>query len=104
MQAFEPYYAVIFTSLLADDHEGYKEMATQMEQLAAQQQGYLGFESARDGLGISISYWKSLSDIRNWKHHSEHLLAQRYGKQKWYKYYKVRVCKVEKEYEFGGDE
>ena len=96
-----PYYAVIFTSLLHDEHEGYVAMAEQMDALAKMQEGYLGFESARNELGISISYWTSLESIKNWKEQTDHLIAQQLGRSSWYRYYKVRICKVEREYEFG---
>ncbi|MBS1611925.1 MAG: antibiotic biosynthesis monooxygenase [Bacteroidetes bacterium] len=93
-----PYYAVIFTSTRTADDQGYADMSTRMVELAQQQPGYLGHESARDGIGITVSYWQSLEDIRNWKMNAAHLLAQQYGKQKWYSTYKVRICKVEREY------
>lgn len=97
----KPYYAVIFTSLLTNDTEGYNEMADKMQSLAKQQPGYLGFESAREELGVTISYWASLEDIKNWKKDIEHLQAQQLGREKWYRWYKTRICKVEREYEFG---
>ncbi len=99
---FEPYYAVIFTSVLHAETPGYSEMAALMEELANMQKGYLGFESARSDTGISVSYWKTMKDIRAWKQQSDHLIAQQTGIQNWYQYYKVRVCKVEREYEFTG--
>ena len=98
----QPYYAVIFTNIRTDADDGYAEMAEAMENLAKQQPGYLGFESARDGLGIAVSYWESLEAIAAWKAVSEHQLAQRFGREKWYSWYKVRICRVEREYEFGG--
>lgn len=96
----KPYYAVIFTNRQTDVLEGYDEMADAMEQLAKKQPGYIGFESARSELGIAISYWKTLEDIKNWKANLDHLGAQSQGKNKWYAWYKVRICKVEREYEF----
>jgi heme-degrading monooxygenase HmoA len=96
----KPYYAVIFTNKQTKDIEGYSEMADTMESLAKKQPGYLGFESARNELGIAISYWKTLDDIKNWKTTLDHLEAQVSGKNKWYSWYKVRICKVEREYEF----
>jgi heme-degrading monooxygenase HmoA len=69
-----------------------------MVELAAQQPGYLGHESARDGLGITISYWENLEAIRHWKQQSEHLIAQQNGREKWYEAYKTRICKVERDY------
>ncbi len=95
-----PYYAVIFTSLQSSNTDGYQEMATKMEALACQQEGFLGIESARSKVGITVSYWQNLEAIKNWKAHSEHLFAQQKGKTKWYNWYHVRICKVEHEYEF----
>lgn len=60
-----PYYAVIFTSLRSQgDDEGYQTMATRMLELAQQQPGFLGVESARDAVGITVSYWDSLDAIK----------------------------------------
>jgi heme-degrading monooxygenase HmoA len=100
MELTKPYYAVIFTSTRTDGDYGYPEMARQMEELAKDQPGYLGFESARDGLGIAVSYWESLEAIANWKAQTAHLKAQKAGMASWYTWYKVRVCRVEREYEF----
>ena len=93
-----PYYSVIFTSVLKEDPIGYAEMAEKMEKLAMEQPGYLGFESARSEIGISISYWKDLESIRIWKQNTEHLLAQKLGNEKWYQYYKIRIARVERDY------
>lgn len=95
-----PYYAVIFTSLRTEVDSGYHDTADRMVELAQQQPGYLGHESARDGLGITISYWESLDAIRNWKQQSEHLVAQQKGRTDWYSAYKTRICKVERDYGF----
>lgn len=95
-----PYYAVIFTSARTDGDHGYAAMAEQMEELAKKQPGYLGFESAREHIGISISYWKNLQAIADWKQQTDHLLAQKKGISDWYSWYKVRVCLVEREYDF----
>ncbi|BFP41408.1 antibiotic biosynthesis monooxygenase [Flavobacteriaceae bacterium GF1] len=100
MELQQPYYAVIFTNTRTDGDFGYAEMAEQMERLAKQQKGYLGFESARSNLGIAVSYWESLEAIADWKANLEHLYAQKKGKSDWYSWYKVRICRVEREYEF----
>lgn len=67
-----PYYAVIFTSLRTDGDNGYGEMAVRMVELAAQQPGFLGVESAREEVGITVSYWKDLESIKAWKADLEH--------------------------------
>lgn len=95
-----PYYAVIFTNLRTEIDEGYGEMADEMVRLAELQPGYLGHESARNGLGITISYWESLEAIKNWKANTDHLIAQKYGREKWYSAYKTRIALVERDYSF----
>ena len=75
-------------------------MANKIEELAKLQPGFLGIESAKDGIGITVSYWESLNHIKEWKLQSEHLLAQQVGKSLWYDWYKVRICKIEREYSF----
>lgn len=95
-----PYYAVIFTSERTDDLADYAETASRMEELAIQQPGYLGHESARSGLGITVSYWSSLEAIKNWKKNSEHLAAQQKGRDQYYRQYKTRICLVERDYGF----
>lgn len=93
-----PYYAVIFSSLRNDDIEGYAETAARMVELAALQPGFLGVESAREELGITISYWSDLESIKKWKAHAEHLEAQRLGMDKWYSNYMTRIALVERDY------
>lgn len=95
-----PYYAVIFSSILSDETAGYAEMSKLMVNLASQQAGYLGHESARNEVGITVSYWKDLESIKIWKQNLDHLEAQTLGKLKWYQCYKTRICKVERDYGF----
>jgi heme-degrading monooxygenase HmoA len=88
-----PYYAVIFTSLRTDEDAGYGAMAERMVELAQRQSGFLGMESARDGVGITVSYWRDLESIRNWKAELEHKEAQRLGREKWYSAFKTRIAR-----------
>lgn len=95
-----PYYAVIFTSIRTDGDNGYATMAEEMVRLATKQAGFLGMESAREHLGITVSYWQDLAAIKAWKNNIEHLKAQKLGKEKWYAQFNVRIAKVEKSYAF----
>ena len=98
-----PYYAVVFSSVRTDIDSGYSEMSKSMVEQASGIDGFLGVESARDGLGITVSYWRDLSAIRKWKEHSEHTLAREKGRSEWYKFFKTRIAKVERDYEFDRD-
>ncbi|WP_411766312.1 antibiotic biosynthesis monooxygenase family protein [Winogradskyella sp. A3E31] len=100
MNTKPPYYAVIFISKQSEAIEGYSEMSKKMEELATQQHGYLGMNTARDEVGITVSYWKNLEAIKQWKANSEHLMAQQKGREQWYNWYNVKICKVEREYGF----
>jgi heme-degrading monooxygenase HmoA len=99
----EPYYVVIFTSLRRDaPGDGYAAMATRMEVLAREQPGFLGIESARDpdGLGITVSYWATLEAVAAWRANAEHTVAQKLGRDEWYRWFAIRICRVERATEF----
>ena len=100
MKSQPPYYAVIFTSRLSEDTDGYDDMAARMETLASTQSGFLGIESARgpDGLGITGSYWASTEDIARWREDIEHCAAQEQGNRRWYTHYDIRIARVERAY------
>lgn len=92
-----PYTAVIFTSvrLPAADGPEYAATAARMEELAAEQPGYLGIESAA---GITVSYWRTAADATAWKAVTEHAAAQVTGRREWYADYRVRIATVERDY------
>jgi heme-degrading monooxygenase HmoA len=95
-----PYYAVIFTSLRTDGDNGYSEMSDKMVKLAEKQSGFLGVESARNVIGITVSYWADLESIKKWRENLEHQVARKKGKEMWYKYFTARIAKVERDYSF----
>ena len=95
-----PYYAVIFTSLMKEESKEYQQMSEKMVDLVSEQDGFLGFESARNGLGITISYWKDLESIKKWREHAEHSVAREKGRTDWYKSFKTRIALVERDYQF----
>lgn len=93
-----PYYAVIFTSTRTEKEDGYGKVAERMVALAEQQSGFLGIESARENIGITVSYWADLDSIKKWKANTEHIEAQKEGRASWYDTFKVRISKVERDY------
>ena len=95
-----PYYAVIFTTLLTKNLADYEKTAVRMEKLAELQEGFLGIESARNEVGITVSYWNSLEAITKWKHNLEHTEVRKRGREQWYEHYQLRICKVERDYGF----
>ncbi len=92
-----PYYAVIFTSVRTEGDNGYAEASKRALELAREQPGFLGYEGARQDIGVSVSYWASLDAIRAWKEHPEHRKVQ-VREPEWYAESRIRVCKVERAY------
>jgi len=76
-----PYYAVIFTSHRTEGDNSYGEVADKMVKLASKQPGFLGVESARESVGITVSYWKDLESIKVWKQNVDHIMAQQRGRK-----------------------
>ena len=100
-----PYYAVIFTTVTIEKiDEEYEKTSKRMIELAKSQKGYLGIDSVRSGVGITVSYWRTLEDIKAWRDNLEHRRARKLGVEKWYKKYELRICKVEKAYSFNSNE
>ena len=95
-----PYFAVIFTSIRTEGENGYSQMAEEMDMLVETQPGFLGYESARNEIGITVSYWKDLESIKNWRENNVHTVARNKGRELWYSKFKVRIAKVEREYGF----
>jgi heme-degrading monooxygenase HmoA len=95
-----PYFAVIFSSQRIGPDAGYSAMAERMVELASDQPGYLGLESARDedGFGITVSYWRSEADIAAWKRQAEHSIARQQGREHWYGHFEMRIARVERAY------
>jgi heme-degrading monooxygenase HmoA len=93
-----PYVACIFTSVRTDGDDGYAAAALRMDELAAEQPGFLGMEAAREELGITVSYWADEESARAWKRVAEHRVAQRLGRERWYAGYRVRIATVHRDY------
>lgn len=95
-----PYYAVIFSSVRTEGDNGYSTMADKMAGLAENQDGFLELESVRQEPGITVSYWRDRDSIRKWRENLEHTIAREQGRAQWYETFKVRICRVESDYDF----
>ncbi|GMA56660.1 heme-degrading monooxygenase HmoA [Alicyclobacillus sacchari] len=93
-----PHYAVILTVVPGDDLDGYREMCQHLVAKAKTHPGFLGIEMAESDIGIVVSYWESIDAIRIWSADSFHQAAKHEAKQRWYKSFRTRICKVELNY------
>lgn len=93
-------YAVIFTSMRAEVDEEYYQTFEELMQLAKQVPGFIGIESARDGLGITVSYWESMDAINTWRTNSAHVMAKNKGRSEWYKSFTSTITRIESSHSF----
>ena len=92
-------FVVIFRAKITKLDDEYSRVAQRMRDLALTQFGCVEFHAVTEGdHEIALSYWPDQDKIRDWKQHSDHLIAQELGKKHWYESYSVQVCEVKRQY------
>lgn len=92
-------FVVIFKATIHRLDDEYSAVASRMRELALGKFGCIEFHSVTEGMNeVSLSYWPSEDNIREWKAHPEHILAQQAGHERWYKTYSVQVAEISREY------
>jgi hypothetical protein len=51
----------------------------------------------------TVSYWRDMDSVHAWGAHPEHREAQRLGRERWYKTWRLRVLEVGVERRSGSD-
>ena len=93
-------YVVIFKAIASEVDEQYAQVASRLRDMTLSKYGCVEFVSLTEGdKEIALSYWCSLEHVAQWKKNSEHVIAQEFGKSKWYSSYQVQVAKIVREYE-----
>jgi heme-degrading monooxygenase HmoA len=88
-------YVVIFRAKIAKLDDEYAQLAEHLRDLALDKYGCQEFTAVTEGNEeIAISYWQSLQQIKDWKNDPEHRLAQKKGREKWYKSVNVEICQI----------
>jgi heme-degrading monooxygenase HmoA len=84
------------------DSAAYEALEARMEQLLNQIPGYLGAEgfTGEAGRTLGVIQFASHDALRHWRELPEHLEAQRLGREQFYARYEIRVCSVERAYDF----
>ena len=92
---------VIFRAKVRQFDEEYARVARRMRQLALSEFGCLEFQAVTEGdHEIALSYWPDEKKILDWKKHSEHVIAQELGRERWYESYVVQICEIKRQYRF----
>lgn len=94
---------VIFRARVRMLDEDYGPVARRMRELALGEFGCTEFHSVAEGRDeVSLSYWPSEENIRAWKAHPEHVLAQQGGRERWYESWTVQVAEITRAYHGAG--
>jgi heme-degrading monooxygenase HmoA len=99
-----PYLAVIFNYRLRDVDLGeYYRGQERLMNKALRLPGFYGEEAIRlgDQNGVSVSYWRSPEDIKEWRDDLDHKATRRLGIANWYQQYDLRVAQITRTYGLG---
>ena len=102
-----PYFAVIFSFRLRDvDLSEYYRKSDLLMDKAMRLPGFYGEEAIRleDRNGLTVSYWRSLEDIKEWRDDTEHKATRRLGIANWYQQYDLRVAEITRAYGLGREQ
>jgi heme-degrading monooxygenase HmoA len=93
-------FVVIFRAKVRHFDAEYAAMAARMRELALKEFGCLDFCAVTEGdQEVALSYWPDEAGIRAWKQHADHLIAQQFGRERWYASYSVEVAEVKWAYQ-----
>lgn len=94
-------YMVVFKAKVKTIDNEYVSLVSNLRELAFTKYNCVDFISTGDdALEITISYWKSMNDILNWKKDIYHLEAQKKGREKWYENYQIEIAEINRSYNF----
>ena len=100
---FRTMYAVIFRATVREKGPDYETTADHLRQLAMTRYCCRDFVSMQEGASeLTISWWDSLEDIKQWREDPEHRAAQDRGRDRWYSDYRVEVVEVVRQYNKAG--
>ncbi len=94
---------VVFRSRFKEgaDLDAYRELAAEMRAVVATQPGFVSIDSYQsdDGTRVSLECFETEDDVRAWRMHPAHRVAQRRGRDEFYAWYSVQVTEVVRSHE-----
>jgi heme-degrading monooxygenase HmoA len=97
-----PVVTVFRSTLRPEAIEEYESVSERMVGLARAMPGFVDYKTfaADDGERVTVVTFASPAHHRAWRHHPEHLDAQRLGRERFYDSYAIQVCTTVSEYRF----
>jgi heme-degrading monooxygenase HmoA len=93
----------VFRNRLRDDLDGYQATADDMLATASALPGFMSFKQfvADDGERVAVIEFDTWEHHETWAKHPDHRVAQQRGRAEWYAEYRIQVCRVLSERNFG---
>lgn len=95
---------IVFRSRLRSgvDPSPLEPIGARLDQLARGMPGFISYKdfSAADGESLTLVEFESLETLQAWRHHPEHVEAQRLGRQQYFAEYQIQVCTPLRSYRF----
>src|SRR5215469_12214530 len=96
-------YAVIFeVEPEPDRRNDYLDLAAGLRPQLEEIDGFISIERfsslSRDGKILSLSFWRDEEAIARWRRQEEHQAAQRAGRERIFRDYRIRVAAVLRDY------
>ncbi|WP_300669886.1 antibiotic biosynthesis monooxygenase [Desulfoluna sp.] len=96
-------FAVIFeVTPTKEGKEKYLSIAGEIRGFLENREGFISmerFESlVHEGKLLSLSFWENEEAIEKWRNLMDHRMAQKTGKEKLFKSYRIRVAGVTRDY------
>jgi heme-degrading monooxygenase HmoA len=97
---------VLFRSRLAPEAGAdYHAMADEMLERARAMPGFVDFThyAAPDGERLAVVRWQDEATLAAWRSDERHRLAQRLGRERWYRWFSLEVAEIVRAYDFERD-
>jgi heme-degrading monooxygenase HmoA len=99
-------YVIVFRARLRPGIEAeYAERATEVYGIVSKMPGLLSSTDfvAEDGERCSIIEFDSADNLRAWREHPDHQLAQLQGRERFYASYSIQICVLERSSSFDAE-
>jgi heme-degrading monooxygenase HmoA len=97
----------VFRSRLraAADLAALEALGARMYAIASAMPGFVSYKdfSAADGESVTLVEFADEPSLLAWRHHPEHLEAQRLGRERFFAEYHIQVCSTLRDYRFDAD-
>ncbi len=88
----------------ADMQSEFEAALKHMQEQVKKYDGFLGEVPCRsienEKTFVTLFFWRDRESMKAWREDSEHVKIQRLGRKKIFSWYKIRVCELEREYEW----